>query len=171
MNRNARNIALVLACSGLLATSAAVAAPSKGETWGKAGVSFLQYRTDAVECAYEAETKAPVKIAQVDLAFMIDSAQLDANPQQDLTKPNPDINAVLDYAAQSRMRMDRTWREVARQIEPALTSCLTARGYQRLKLTAEQASELKRLRPGARARNVYLWSLAADPGILQAQAR
>ena len=102
---------------------------------------------------------------------MTDAAQMDAGPQQDLTKPNPDINAVIDYAAQSRMRMDRTWREVARQIEPALTSCLKARGYQRLKLTAEQAGELKRLRPGVRARTVYLWSLAADPAVLQAQSR
>lgn len=172
MNQSVRTIAFLLACACLAGqTTRALAAQPKGETWGKPGVSFLQYRTDAVECAYDAETKATVSIPQVDLAFMTEAAQMDGSPQLDLTSPNPDISAVLDYAAQSRMRMDRAWRQVARQIEPVLTACLRGRGYQRLRLTSEQAGELKRLRAGTRARNVYLWSLAADPAILQSQAR
>ena len=52
MNQSARTATLLLAGFSLMTASAASAAPSKGETWGKAGVSFLQYRTDAVECAY-----------------------------------------------------------------------------------------------------------------------
>ena len=39
------------------------------------------------------------------------------------------------------------------------------------KLNDEQAGELRRLKPGTRARNVYLWSLAVDPVVLSEQAR
>jgi len=171
MRFKAKIIVLTLACSGLAATQPAIAAQPRGETWGKPGISFLQYRTDAVECAYDAETKAPVSIPPVDLAFMTDSAQMDSRPPQDMTAPAPDMNAVLDYAAQAQMRMDRAWRNVARQLEPALTACLKSRGYQRVKLNDEQAGELRRLKPGTRARNVYLWSLAVDPVVLSEQAR
>jgi hypothetical protein len=168
MNRPARIAALLIALS---LAAPAQAYQRRDESWGKPGISYLQYRTDAVECAYDAETKAPVKIPAVDLTFMTDSAQVDAQPQMDLTNPNADIGVVLDYAAQSRMHMNKHWRNVARQLEPALESCLRGRGYQKFRLTDAQKDELKRLTPGTRARNVYLWNLAVDPGVLKSQLR
>jgi len=165
-------MAIVLsALPGLLvATTPALAASPRDETWGKPGISFLQYRTDAVECTYEAETKAPVKIPPVDLAYMTDTAQMGSRPPQDTAAPAPDLNGLLDYAAQAQMRKDRAWRNVARQLEPVLTACLTSRGYQRVRLNDEQTGELRRLKPGTRARHVYLWSLAVDPAVLSTQA-
>jgi hypothetical protein len=150
-----------LAALVLIAALAATPALAAGkDSWGKPGTSFLQYRTDAVECAYEAETKAPVAIPQVDLAYMTDSAQPDASPNADPTQANLDVNALVDYAARAQLHMSKTWREVARQIEPALESCLRQRGYRPFRLTTAQADALKRLQTGSRARQVYLWNLS-----------
>ena len=180
MYRPAR-VALLLTTVMLVASLAqpALAYLRRGESWGKPGISYLQYRTDAVECAYDAETKAPVAIAQVDLTFMTDGALPDPPPpssppmnsQGGSADPGPDTRVILDYAAQSRMHMNKHWRSVAQQLEPALVACLKGRGYQRFRLTSPQKDELKRLRAGTRARNVYLWDLAVDPTVLKTQAR
>ncbi len=149
----------------LCLTAALAAQPSLAATkdsWGKAGISYLQYRTDAVECAYEAQTKAPVAIPMVDLVYMTDAPQADAQPTTVLTQPNMDVNVLVDYAAQSRMHMNKTWREVARQLAPALETCLRTRGYRPFRLTKDEAEQLKRLPTGSRARQVYLWNLSLN---------
>ncbi len=152
------SIALVLT----LALVATPALASTKDSWGKPGTSYLQYRTDAVECAYEAETKAPVSIPRVDLTYMTDAAQPDAQPSTDLTQPNMDVGVLVDYAAQSQMHMNKTWRRVAEQLEPALEHCLRGRGYAPFSLTAPQRDQLKRLPAGSRARQVYLWNLSLN---------
>lgn len=143
-----------------LVAQPALAAPQ--DSWAKPGTSYLQYRTDAVECAYEAQTKAPVSIPQVDLAYMTDAPQPDGLPTGDPTQPNMDVTAVVDYAARAQLHMNKTWREVARQLVPALESCLRGRGYRPFRLTAEQREQLKRLPAGTRARHVYLWNLSLN---------
>ena len=164
-----------LASAVVLLAVASTALPAnaytrRDESWGKPGISFLQYRTDAVECAYLVETQAPVAIPQVDLVFATDLPTPEASAATP-DNPNLDISAVIDYAAQYRMRMDKTWRRVSQQLEPALAACLTDRGYRRFRLTDVQDAELKRLPAGARARQIYLWRLSADPAVLGAQAR
>ena len=77
-----------------LAAQPALAAPQ--DSWAKAGTSYLQYRSDAVECAYEAQTKAPVAIPPVDLAYMTDAPQAQGLPINDPTQPNMDVTAVVD---------------------------------------------------------------------------
>ena len=167
MIRPAR-LAVLLAIIAI--ASPADASMRRDESWGKAGISFLQYRTDAVECAYLVETQAPVAIPQVDLVFATDLPTPEASPTTP-ENPNLDISAVIDYAAQYRMRMDKTWRRVSQQLEPALAAWLKDRGYQRFRLTDAQDAELKRLPAGAKARQIYLWRLAADPAVLGAQKR
>jgi hypothetical protein len=150
--------------TGLIAPAANAASK---DSWGKPGISFLQYRTDAVECAYEAQTKAPVSIPTVDLAYMTDAAMPDAQPtfdptQPNLNQPNMDVTALVDYAARAQLHMNKTWREVARQLKPALESCLRDRGYRPFRLEKDQIEQLKRLPTGSRARQVYLWNLALN---------
>lgn len=144
----------------LVAAQPALAAAK--DSWAKAGTSYLQYRTDAVECAYEAQTKAPVAIPVVDLAYMTDAPQPDGQPTQDLTQANMDVTALVDYAAQSQLHMNKTWREVARQLAPALETCLRTRGYRPFRLSKDQTDQLKRLPTGSRARQVYLWNLSLN---------
>jgi len=151
---------LILVTGLMIGLAAPAANAASKDSWARPGASFLQYRTDAVECAYEAEIRAPVSIPTVDLAYMTDAAQPDAQLATDPAQPNLDVTAMVDYAARSQLHMSKTWREVARQLEPALEACLRGRGYTPFRLEKAQLEALKRLTPGSRARQVYLWNLS-----------
>jgi hypothetical protein len=168
-------VRLGLAC--ILAAAALPAfaqRPPANESWGKPGVSYLQYRTDAVECAYKVGQEAPVSIPMVDLVFSMDMPVIDpvdatgaVDTSGALNSSTYDTVKSLDTA---RSRMTRPWREVVRQVRPALTQCLTERGYRRFRLTKEQHEQLKALPTGTRARHVYLWTIAVDPEVQRRQA-
>jgi hypothetical protein len=142
-----------LAVAGLVAAAGAVQAqPAPGrQSWGKPGISFLRYRTDAVECAYLTGDTAPVSVPLVDQVF---------------TYSGEDVHEMLEQGKRSHYR---TWNNVADQLEPALESCLRSRGYRPFRLTDEQDAQLKQLPRGAPSRRRYLYSLAIDPEVLKAQ--
>jgi hypothetical protein len=121
------------------------------QSWGKAGISFLQYRTDAVECAYLAGSTAPVSVPLVDQVFALDGQ---------------DVYEVIEQTKRSQYR---TWNNVADQLEPALETCLRSRGYRPFKLTDEQNMQLKLLKRGSTSRHRYLYNLAIDPDVLKTQ--
>jgi hypothetical protein len=144
----------VFAAGGLIVslTVGAQAQPAPGrQSWGKSGISFLQYRTDAVECAYIAGSTAPVSVPSVDLVFAFDGQ---------------DVFEVMESAKRSQYRI---WNNVADQLEPALDSCLRGRGYRPFRLTDEQSAQLKSLKRGSASRHRYLYGLAVDPAVLTAQ--
>jgi hypothetical protein len=144
----------ILAAAGLFASLAGVAqaqpAPDR-QSWGKPGIPFLQYRTDAVECAYIAGNSAPVSVASVDQVFAFDGG---------------DVFEVMESSKRSQYRI---WNNVADQLEPALESCLRGRGYRPFKLTDEQNAQLKALKRGSASRHRYLYGLAVDPDVLKGQ--
>jgi hypothetical protein len=148
-----------LACLLIAASPASAQRQRANESWGKPSISYLQYRTDGVECAYEAQTKAPVSIPRVDLTYMTDMAQPDASAKPG-ADPNMDTTALLDYAAVAQLHMSKTWRTVEQQLQPVLAQCLSQRGYHRFRMTKDQVEQLKKLPAGSRARNVYLWNLS-----------
>lgn len=143
----------VLAVAGLaLGLSVANAQPAPGrQSWGKSGISFLQYRTDAVECAWLAGSTAPVAVASVDMVFAFDGG---------------DVFEVMESSKRSQYRI---WNNVADQLEPALETCLRGRGYRPFKLTDEQYAQLKSLKRGSASRHRYLHGLAIDPDVLRTQ--
>lgn len=143
-----------LAATGLVAPWAvsvqAQPAPDR-QSWGKPEISFLQYRTDAVECAYLAGSTAPVSVPLVDQVFSMDGQ---------------DVYEVIESTKRSQYR---TWNNVADQLEPALETCLRGRGYRPFKLTDEQNTQLKLLKRGSISRHRYLYGLAIDPDVLKGQ--
>ncbi|HWU81661.1 MAG TPA: hypothetical protein VN158_16545 [Caulobacter sp.] len=164
---------------GLVCILAAAALPASAqrppsdESWGKPGVSYLQYRTDAVECAYKVGQEAPVSIPMVDLVFPMDMPVIDpvdaagaVDTSGALNSSTYDTVKSLDTA---RARMTKPWREIVRQVRPALAQCLTERGYRRFRLTKDQHEQLKALPTGTRARHVYLWAIAIDPEVQRRQ--
>lgn len=158
-------VRLGLAC--ILAAAALPAfaqRPPSDESWGKPGVSYLQYRTDAVECAYKVGQEAPVSIPMVDLVFSMDMPVIDPVDATGAVDTSGALNSSAYDTVKSldtaRSRMTKPWREVVRQVRPALAQCLTERGYRRFRLTKEQYEELKRLPSGSRVRQVYLWNLS-----------
>lgn len=152
-----RLVLLGLACAALSAAAQpAVAQRQRGnESWGKPGTSYLQYRTDAVECAYLVGQQAPVDYPLVNLAFPIDMAGPDAGA--DLSSYALAMASAYDPNA---VRMSREWRTISAQVQPALTQCLTDRGYRRFRLTKDEARRLRDFPGGSRARHVYLWNLS-----------
>ena len=166
---------LLLAClaGAVIAAPAFADAPRQkpDESWGKRGISYLQYRTDAVECAYKVGQEAPVAIPLVDLGYPED---LPMTPEGDSNEKSGGVSNyaydLISNVDRDRARMSRSWREVTRQVQPALAQCLSARGYQRFRLTKDQTEQLKALPSGSRARHTYLWTLAVDPTVQQRQA-
>jgi hypothetical protein len=158
-----RLILLALACA-LMAQPALAERQRGDESWGQAGVSFLQYRTDAVECAYRVGQDAPVDYPQVDLIFSTNIVMPDA--EKDVDMP---MREMVDAAAPNPQRMTRPWREISSQLQEPLAKCLGERGYRRFRLTRDQVKELRSLSAGSRARQVYLWNLAVDPQVQRQQ--
>lgn len=159
---------LVLAAlaSALLVAPTAYAERQRGdESWGQAGVSFLQYRTDAVECAYRVGQDAPVDYPQVDLVFSTNIVMPTAETDVDMP-----MREMVDAAAPNPQRMTRPWREISSQLQEPLAKCLHERGYHRFRLTRDQTKELRSLSAGSKARQVYLWNLAVDPQVQRRQA-
>lgn len=152
-----------------LATSALADSPRQkpDESWGKPGTSYLQYRTDAVECAYKVGQEAPVALPLVDLTFPIDMPNTVGIPGYGDRNYVFDVISAFDAA---KARMAPEWRKVTAQVFPALSQCLMDRGYQRFRLTKDQTEQLKALPAGSKARHTYLWNLAVDPAIQQRQA-
>ena len=160
-----RHIVLTaLACALLIAPAAHAQRQRGDESWGKTGVSYLQYRTDAVECAYRVGQDAAVEYPEVDLIFATDIAMPGA--EKDVDMP---MREMVDAASPNPGRMSRPFREISSQLQEPLAKCLGERGYRRLRLTKDQAKQLRSLSVGSKARQVYLWNLAVDPQVQQRQ--
>jgi hypothetical protein len=114
-------------------------------SWGKANVSYDDYRTVAFECASRA-VLSPVAAEDVFAVHWINAA--------------PGIGVGVfeqHYAADQR----------ARQF--VIEACLQEFGFEAYMLSDEQLAVLETMPHGAEERRVYLHSLASDPAILTAQ--
>jgi hypothetical protein len=67
-------------------------------------------------------------------------------------------------------RPEVQWDRAARILQTELEKCLSERGYVKFQLTKDQAHRLKKLKAGTLERRKYLYSLASDPAVLEAQA-
>lgn len=162
------------------------AAAGQGLSWGKASVSFEDYRSDATNCLRQA---AAIDLAgtQPARALILASRQIETGQAADYA---PMINGAgglapmagipsFDPSSDTAQRVSRARRaaHVERRIaeardimEARLEQCLARRGYHRFRLTQEQRQRLDRLPRRALERQTYLHSLASDPQILAAQS-
>jgi hypothetical protein len=149
------------------------------ESWGKAHVSFDQYRSDAVECGragvhIDIANTAPVQALKRGTREMEANDQgaqaysAGATPEQLM-----DQTVVLANQYQRIREHTRADVQVAKVKGMMLTeteACLAARGYSRFRLTGDQHRHLARLRVGKPERHEYLYRLASDPAVLTNQA-
>jgi hypothetical protein len=175
-----------------LAAAASLAGVASGAnapqtSWGKPGVSFDDYRSDATHCLREA--------AGMDLtgtepanALVLASRRMAAGQTNDYsptvagasgTGP-PTTNSGFDpvIEAARRMQQERMAARPELRIRQAhdimqrrLDRCLAGRGYRPFRLTEDQRRQLRHLPARAAERQVYLHSLASDPQILAAQGQ
>jgi len=153
----------------ILLASPADAAPAPETSWGKAGVSFDQYRQDAVECGRQGYY---LDVSQTDAAKTLVSAskQLDTVTQGSFASMDP-----LEYAnTQQRIvqgaRPQKQFHDVKKLLQSTVDQCLADRGYSKFRLTDDQRHGMKKLKLGSPERHDYLYRLATNPAVLAAQA-
>lgn len=149
---------LALSLAALLAAVPAHAqSQAIWESWGKAGVSFDQYRSDAIECGragvhIDIANTAPVQ------ALKRGTREMEANDQgmqaySAGATPVQIMDQTVVLANQyqrirEHTRADVRVAEVKGMMLTDTEACLTARGYSRFRLTGEQHKHLARLRVG-----------------------
>jgi hypothetical protein len=177
---------LLFAVSALSVVAAASASASAApqDSWGKLGISFAQYRQDALYCGKQGYTRDISKTDDAK-AFVSASKQLDAiTPgaptstvsSSSSTGPATDnsIDQMVEYADQQQHIIDsihpeQRFRSIKQTLLSTVDQCLTSRGYSRFRLTDGQRKQLSRLKAGSDERKHYLYSLASDPAVLQSQ--
>jgi hypothetical protein len=178
-------ILIAMAATAALA-SAASAANAPQTSWGKPGVSFDDYRSDATFCLREA-ARTDLTGTEPANALVLASRRMAAGESNDYTPTiggasstaPPTTNSGFDPAieAANRMQQERIAARPELRIRQAhdimqrrLDRCLAGRGYHRFRLTDEQRRELRRFPMRAAERQTYLYRLASDPQILAAQS-
>lgn len=151
----------------------AMAADAPPNSWGKAGISFEDYRRDSIECGREAYY---LDIAETEQAAVLKraSAQLEMHDGSFTEGADPLADAAR-HGAQSEQiraaaRADKQIRELRRMMDDRLAQCLVTRGYTRIALTEQQRDALDELKKGTPQRHQYLFALASDPAVLARQA-
>ena len=162
----------IAGATGLAPLSAAPAAPALNVSWGKSGVSFDQYRDDAIFCG-RAGYYRDVSGTQAAQTLKRATTQLEAN-EADLGTQDYNQDRMLGTVHTSARIIQATraaerLREIRAYLEEEVSTCLQARGYRKFNLTQEQAASLKKNRRGSRERHEYLYKLASDPQILATQ--
>lgn len=176
-------ILIVLAATAAWA-SAAAAANVPQTSWGKAGVSFDDYRSDATACLRVA-AGTDLTGTEPANALVLASRRMAAGQTNDYTASIGGASATSAPAtggfdpimeAANRMQRERMAARPDLRIRQAhdimqrrLDHCLAGRGYHRFRLTDDQRRQLRSFPETAAARQTYLYGLASDPHILAAQ--
>src|SRR6185503_13244386 len=130
-----------LAAFAMAATPALAVGKGRDVSWGRAGVSFDQYRADALECgnrAYGVEVEVPqynAAVAGWGVASLPSSVWIGLNPGR--------VYLYSSELADSYRNFVR-WHTVD-QLQAIVDSCLVEKGYQRFRLTSDQMRTLRRL--------------------------
>lgn len=164
------SVALLIPLTAVWA-SAASSRQAPLESWGKAGISFEQYRSDSVECG-RAGYYLDVSNTEAAKQLVSASRQLDAITRGAGVDPMDD--AVIYATQQQRIvnaaNPDRQFKTVKDLLQATVDECLKNRGYSRFELTSEQQHSLRKLKIGSEERHIYLYRLASDPTVLASQA-
>ncbi|HVY86728.1 MAG TPA: hypothetical protein VG943_16465 [Caulobacterales bacterium] len=117
-------------------------------SWGKAGVSFEDYREAVFQC-----TSAGVL------------SPTEARPQFDV-----DTAGSIDQMIQSAAQVEAAQqRDQMRQRHQIIDNCLVAFGFRRFGLTDRQLARLDTLPRGSEERQHYLYALGSNPNVLRRQ--
>ncbi len=168
-------IALIIACAALALTSAApamAAGKKSNESWGKAQVSYAEYRADALECANRAYGVTPKlgSMRGLNASFAIRGTVaipelfLDPSSRLQLSQFMPVRNDSYTQAYLHAARVD-----VINHLQGAVDGCLVDKGYSRFQLTPQQMAELRSLPQGTPERARFLHRLGSDAQVLSTQ--
>ena len=153
------SLALVSAPAGALNVK------KRNESWGKPGVSFAQYRADALECA-NMTYGAPLTIHPLP-AMPTGYAGVALPPGLWL---NLQPSHVMIYTTTLVEGVKHaTWMDVSEQLQVVLDQCLIEKGYSRFRLTSDQMQRLDHLKKMSPERLQYLYQLGSDRNVVVQQ--
>ncbi len=178
-------VAVLVGCS--------VNGSSPATAWGKQGVSMLDYRTDAGQCAVLAVTAQSDANGAKTAGGL--SGQNSGAPSQGASgsatasggagaaaggggggSANPlggstyRDSGSADFATRAAMQQRTQEMTEQRERNEKLKGCLVSRGYTEFNLTPEQRAHLATLPQGSEERRDYLYKLGTDLEVLNKQA-
>ena len=164
---------------GLFLAPAAFASAGKSYeiSWGKPGVSYAQYRKDAIECGHDAwyEDVSGTDAAKV---FKRASSELEDSEYSPDMAPPTRREAAQEFAIEqagrsarivAATRPEKRFAEVRTLQYDVLGKCLSDRGYVQFRLTEVQHRQLRKLRIGSPERHRFLYQLGSNGRVIAAQ--
>jgi hypothetical protein len=176
---NSRLIAALAAC-GLAACATTSSGPVT--SWGKEGVSMLDYQADGIYCAAATESSQGGNGANTAGGINGSNSSQPATPTV-ATGPGTGgasgaatpiggggmyrEGASNDFVNRAAMQQRQAEMQRLKARQAAMHSCLVNRGYTEFKLTEEQRQHLATLPEGSPERRAYLYKLGTDPSVLK----
>jgi len=155
----------VLTLALVSAPAGALNVKKRNESWGKPGVSFAQYRADALECAnmtYGAPIALhplpPMPTGYVGVALP-SGLWLDLRPSHVMIYTTTLVEGIKHA----------TWMDISEQLQVVLNQCLVEKGYSRFRLTSDQMGRLNHLKRTSPERQQYLYQLGSDAAVVVTQ--
>jgi hypothetical protein len=161
-------------------------------SWGKHGITMLDYRSDAGQCAVIAATghvdtdeanKSGINRANSSVPEQAreggHSSAAGAVPSSE-SNPSSTANTIggstyrdsasPDFVNRAAMQQRSVEMAAQRARNDRLKFCLASRGYTEFTLTPEQRAALSQLPEGSDQRREYLYRLGTDPDVLARQS-
>jgi hypothetical protein len=170
--RTALTLPILALAAAALGTAAEARRPAL--SWGKAGISYQEYRADATSCLRVA-AGTDLTGTEPANALVYASRRIETSLTSDFTPMvgggfDPILN-LANAVHQARMaaRADLRIQQARDILQARLDHCLEEHGYRRFQLTDDQRHQLDRFHLRQAERQVYLHSLASDPQVLANQ--
>jgi len=169
--------AVILLGALVMGSEAGAAAPKPSPLpnphgWGKLNISYLQFRTDTVECGYQA---SQVKMTDIvgnapSLPTVVAAAPpVSAGAATSSGISRDALDMLESYTQNLQQYTMGVENRVEARVQAAVDQCLKDRGYRPFRMTAEQMSRLRRYKKGTRERYQLIYALGTDPGVLSNQ--
>ena len=168
------------AVSAMLVTSGCTVNTNKTTSWGKEGVSLLDYQTDTILCGTLAQQEGPDSAAKA--AGGVDgkngagripggaengAGAMGSGNAASIGGGTYEGHASTDYVSRAANQQRATEMQLKQARLDTLRSCLVKRGYTEFELTPAQRSELAQLPQGSAERRDYLYKLGTNPDFLK----
>lgn len=171
---------LVFTFTGLAACSVNSGNASRQTSWGKEGVSMLDYQTDGILCATLSEraqadsgTRTAGGLNGSNNSAAGAGASGSAGSQGGGTFGSPGVyreTASPDMVNRAANQNQSREMQLKQARMDALRSCLVGRGYTEFELTDAERAKLDSLPSGSDERRDYLYSLGTNSEILKTRA-
>jgi hypothetical protein len=164
----------------LALTLSACATPAAMTSWGKPGVSLVDYRLDSAQCIIEASGSGSSQGTDANGNPKPDNQTSDTSGSRGGTNGPGGLasggaivysgSASPEDANQAAMQQRAQEMNAKRAQKLGMERCLASRGYRQFKLTPEQSAKLASLPEGSAERREYLHKLGSDPAVVTAQS-